>query len=405
MSVQDGNTENYNFFEEAVEYVPNQMSRLISFLSALWLSTAAAHPGFPDFPDFVTSAKNKAQNEVQAITDPFGKGVAFIGGSLCSTVKPIVGVGYGNYVEEPDMSKLTLVYITSGKTVIYNLTQAAVEMPKEEWFDPQCRMLVYMHGFTDNPEKTSFQTIRLAAEEGLGDCVSILALDASSLIKFFYLRASTIVTFIGRSLGATLAALVSSGLEPPKIHLIGHSLGSHISGSAGKEFLKRTGHKVGRISGLDPAGPCFSDVAPALRLTRNDAAFVDVIHTDAGVYGLDQKIGHVDFWPNSGSEQPGCLLQTCSHSRAWEYFAESMSTRHAFLSIQCPSYYTFRQSNCTTSDIIVMGYDTPANASGDYYLITAGQSPYGLGPLGTTYEGTSFIREAGFNVKDHLFQG
>lgn len=32
--------------------------------------------------------------------------------------------------------------------------------------------------------------------------------------------------------------------------------------------------------GLDPAGPAFTNVDPSERLDRNDALFVDVIHTD-----------------------------------------------------------------------------------------------------------------------------
>lgn len=34
---------------------------------------------------------------------------------------------------------------------------------------------------------------------------------------------------------------------------------------------------------------------------------VDVIHTDAGLYGAPRSTGTVDFWPNSGKTlQPGC---------------------------------------------------------------------------------------------------
>lgn len=64
-----------------------------------------------------------------------------------------------------------------------------------------------------------------------------------------------------------------------------------------------------RISGLDPAGPNFeSDAANARNsLKKYDAEFVDVIHGDAGFYGISKSIGTVDFWPNNGTRiQRGC---------------------------------------------------------------------------------------------------
>lgn len=73
--------------------------------------------------------------------------------------------------------------------------------------------------------------------------------------------------------------------------MIGHSLGSHIAGFTGKTVFSLTGKRVGRISGLDPAGPCFADVESGLKLKSTDAEFVDVIHTDNGAYGLDEQIG------------------------------------------------------------------------------------------------------------------
>lgn len=60
------------------------------------------------------------------------------------------------------------------------------------------------------------------------------------------------------------------------MHILGHSLGSHVAGYAG-ERLKR----LGRITGLDPAGPYYEFMPPEVRLDPTDAIFVDAIHSDA----------------------------------------------------------------------------------------------------------------------------
>ena len=68
---------------------------------------------------------------------------------------------------------------------------------------------------------------------------------------------------------------------------------------------------LGRISGLDPAEPLFQGMPPEVRLDPGDAKFVDVIHTDSkefykGGLGMEQPVGHVDFYPNGGKAQRGC---------------------------------------------------------------------------------------------------
>lgn len=57
--------------------------------------------------------------------------------------------------------------------------------------------------------------------------------------------------------------LEESQLDQSKVHCIGHSLGAHVCGFAGK--IK----KFKRISGLDPAGPEFS--GKIHRLNSTDA--------------------------------------------------------------------------------------------------------------------------------------
>ena len=45
----------------------------------------------------------------------------------------------------------------------------------------------------------------------------------------------------------------------------------------------------------------------AERLDKSDAKYVDVIHTDAGGLGTDLVIGHADYFPNGGRDQPNCI--------------------------------------------------------------------------------------------------
>ena len=70
---------------------------------------------------------------------------------------------------------------------------------------------------------------------------------------------------------------------------------------------------LGRITGLDPAGPNFQYLPAFIRLDSSDAQFVDALHTD-GIYtdfqlgeGMMQAVGHVDIYANGGPPQPGCV--------------------------------------------------------------------------------------------------
>ena len=81
-------------------------------------------------------------------------------------------------------------------------------------------------------------------------------------------------------------------------YITGHSLGAHIAGATGREFKNLTGHSLSRITGLDPAKPCFKDGERLGGLSRGDAKFVDVIHSNNGVLGKREAIGDVDFYPD-----------------------------------------------------------------------------------------------------------
>lgn len=86
----------------------------------------------------------------------------------------------------------------------------------------------------------------------------------------------------GAWLGKFVKILRKSVKKPLEIWGIGHSLGSHFLGSAGRfeKIGEGKGTLFNRITGLDPAGLGFENNFPDKMLCKDDAAFVDVIHTD-----------------------------------------------------------------------------------------------------------------------------
>ncbi|OXA61527.1 Endothelial lipase [Folsomia candida] len=101
-----------------------------------------------------------------------------------------------------------------------------------------------------------------------------------------------------------------ASIEPSQMHVIGHSLGAHIAGAVGfwatSDFGKNM--TLGRITGLDPAGPFFSGgLNMDRRLSKGDATFVDIYHTNRnGLGDSDHRLGDVDVYVNGGDNQPGC---------------------------------------------------------------------------------------------------
>ncbi|KAH9629962.1 hypothetical protein HF086_017477 [Spodoptera exigua] len=290
------------------------MSRLL-LVAAMWMSvansaTVTVTTSVTPEP-LLGKLKKSITNDIATIAEPIEKALFAIGFSQCSEVKKLLGVDYDTFNRmEPDLNGLSLLFITRTVDITYKLRDAARLIPQSEWFDPSKPLKIYLHGFIDDPSQDSFTMLSKAFLKA-GD-VNILALDASSLLSWQYLRATTMVQFIGEQLGKLLASLVKAGLNRSNIHLIGHSLGSHISGFAGKTFKTLTKHRVGRITGLDPAGPCFSGVDVSSRLNRKDARFVDVIHTDAGVYGIAEAVAELPSDAHPGLLQPQpCLAALC----------------------------------------------------------------------------------------------
>ncbi|XP_056633142.1 probable phospholipase A1 magnifin [Diorhabda sublineata] len=248
--------------------------------------------------------------------------------------------------------------------------------------------VIFIHGFSEASPGHSGQTI-LDAYLTRPEPRNIILLDWSELATFpWYQVAVTNSKLATIRLKKFIEVFHKSGEIPIwNLHVIGFSLGGHIAGVAGK--ILRDGLKIPRITGLDPALPEFSLKDPSKRLSKESAEYVDVIHTDAGVFGFPLALGHADFFPNGGRAlQPGCQpsylvkqrivdqVVACSHIRAWKLYAESVIDEKAFPATSCP-LWRGPNKQCEFKPEAYMGFANNNSTFGSYYLITHESKPYG----------------------------
>lgn len=134
-----------------------------------------------------------------------------------------------------------------------------------------------------------------------------------------------------------------------------------------------TKFNISRVTGLDPANPCYSGidkVGSLTGLTKTDATFVDIVHTNAGILGMQEPIGHVDLYFNDGKTQPGCYLNIkCSHERALEFYAQSIIDERKFTTEICSESSNINHE--TSCKRLPMGFAINSNyPEGTYNIVT-----------------------------------
>ncbi|XP_011609901.1 lipase member H [Takifugu rubripes] len=182
-----------------------------------------------------------------------------------------------------------------------------------------------------------------------------------------YFKAVENTHTVADNLTAFLEKLKENGVSMSSVHMIGISLGAHISGFVGANM----NGSIGRITALDPAGPQFTGTLLKDRLDPSDAQFVDVLHTDIDALGFREPLGHVDFYPNAGTDQPGCPKSIlsgssyfkCDHQRSVFLYMESIKRVCEHKAYPCESYRGFLDGLCTSCERFgdagcpVFGYD------------------------------------------------
>ncbi|KOB76724.1 Vitellogenin [Operophtera brumata] len=208
---------------------------------------------------------------------------------------------------------------------------------------------------------------------------NVVLLDWSNMAHGSYVvNAARNTRKVGTATAEQINKLVEEGLPLDQLHVIGHSLGSHVAGYIARDLKNKYNMTVKRLTALDPAFPAFyPDGVMMEHVSAKDAEFVDVIHTDAGGYGAPVRTGTADFWPNGGkSTQPGYL---CSHWRSWWFYAESVRNPEAFPASPAESFHKFKENPTPEANMVYMGFNCDTSAQGSYFLTTNGQSPFGKG--------------------------
>ena len=176
---------------------------------------------------------------------------------------------------------------------------------------------------------------------------------------------------------------------------------SYTSGFTGV-FVNQLGlGKIPRGTALDPVGN-----KGGVQAAKDNYGYLEVIHSSE--LGLLDRLGHVDFYPNGGENQP-CSCQNSKkkgfkpcdgikckkwqdkndHNRAPAYYEASILNPNKFVAWKCPSSLSFKkwknmgvERNCLPEnglpDLAHMGEWTTSFGfpEGIYYLTTDGISPY-----------------------------
>ncbi|XP_033241370.1 phospholipase A1 2-like [Drosophila pseudoobscura] len=299
---------------------------------------------------------------------------------LCST---IVDLGLVQTKIIPDMSRMSFLLRTDEcQNVSIPLTEAE-KLWEAPGFYQDRPTVIFITGW-----RTSITDSNSGPADKAYNCrndTNFVLLDAADFIDTLYSWSALNTEVIGAYVAEALLKLDRSYVIQ-KVHLVGHSLGAQIAGSAGRNFKKLSeGATLARVTGLDPANPCFYKGNDPKGVRSGDAEFVDIIHTNPGVLGTPKVVGDADFFVHGDSPfQTGCGILTvtkvpCSHERAVEYWTETVyrTNGNSFLGKHCVRETDLSDARNCKDTRTVMGHDASVRERGIFYVDANDEEPFG----------------------------
>ncbi|KAK0164528.1 hypothetical protein PV328_003145 [Microctonus aethiopoides] len=308
----------------------------------------------------------------------------------------------------PEKVNTTFHFSTQGVNETFIPTWPQIQMhPK---FDARKPTYFITHGYSSGINTEWFHNLTNAILNKVDG--NVFAVDWATGSSGDYFTAASNTRIVGSEIARVINHLkMNHSLNPATLHLLGHSLGSHIMAYVGKNI---TNPSVNRITALDPAQPGFEGKNPIIRLDESDASFIDVIHTDGRSFlpflglGMTSGVGTVDLFVNGGKWQPNCILDgesfpyksiyklpkitinilynlaTCSHSRAPRYMAAAIKEschmwahRYHLESASLRWRNFIADEKCDKISCTIMGLQTTQfPARGNFVIETSGTYPF-----------------------------
>ncbi|KAH8366473.1 hypothetical protein KR084_010576 [Drosophila pseudotakahashii] len=306
---------------------------------------------------------------------------------ICST---IVDLGVVRSKLIPDVSRLRFLLRTEHEC---QNTSIPLRQAEQLWDTPgfyQDRPTVlYITGWRTSINDSNSGPV--AKAYGCRNDTNVLVLDAADFVDTLYTWSALNTEVIGANLARALLRLNATYVTN-HFHLVGHSLGAQIAGSAGRNYRQMSGGlTLKRITGLDPANPCFYDGNDLEGLRSGDARFVDIIHSNPGMLGSSKRAGDADFFVQGripfkeGCE--GLTTISCSHQRAVDYWTETVypSNENDFLGRRCDRYAELLLGSYCRNSRTVMGYAAKPTELGLFYVAANRAEPYGQNANPQTY--------------------